>query len=513
MQTGAVRHGVLRTCSNARLKGTPVDDTPAGTIPPIGPQLTALAELSPDLPAITCDGVTITRGELDSATNRLAHLYRERGVRQGDYLTIVLPNSIEWVQAAIAAWKLGAIVQPLSSRLPETEFGELLALVPRALLVGRHDPAGVIPHVPRGFVPSAEFSDSVLEDVVSPAWKAMASGGSTGRPKLIEATADSRLDPAPMAMLLGLQPGDTQLVPGPLSHNMPITTTVYGLLLGQHVVLMSQFDAEQCLRLLADLRVGFMSTVPTVLNRLLTVYRSNPHAYDTSSLKRLWHMAAPCPPAVKQAWIEILGADAVWELYGGTEVQAVTIINGEQWMTHRGSVGQVAMGQMKVIADSGEECPAGTVGEIFMRPDAGPTYRYIGSRPTSRDGWDTIGDMGWFDEDGFLYLSDRRVDMFNVGGRKVYPAEIEVSLGEHPGVLSCLAVGVPDGDLGQVPYVLVEADPDAGLDDEAVKTYLAERIANYKVPRFVEFRTTPLRDAAGKARRSAVRAEILGRAR
>ena len=489
-----------------------MDDRQAGMIPPIGTQLTALAELSPDMPAITCDGVTMTRGELDSSTNRLARMYREWGVRQGDYLTIALPNSTEWVQVAIAAWKLGAIVQPLSSGLPETEFCELLELVPRVLLVGRHDPAEVVRHVPAGVVPPAEFSDSTLEDVVSPAWKAMPSGGSTGRPKLIEATADSRLDPAPIALLLGLQPGDTQLVPGPLSHNMPLTTTVYGLLLGQHVVLMSRFDAEQCMRLIADFRVGFMSTVPTVLNRLLTVYRSNQHACDLSSLKRLWHMAAPCPHAIKEAWIEILGTDAVWEFYGGTELQAATIIGGEQWMTHRGSVGQVAMGQMKVIADTGEECPAGTVGEIFMRPDAGPTYRYIGSRPTSRNGWDTIGDMGWFDEDGFLYLSDRRVDMFNVGGRKVYPAEIEVSLGEHPGVRSCLAVGVPDGDLGQVPYVLVEADPDAGLDDEAVKTYLAERIANYKVPRFVEFRTAPLRDAAGKARRAAIRAEIMGRA-
>lgn len=491
-----------------------MNGAPTSQIPPIGTQLVQLAELGPDLPALTCDGVTITRGELDSSTNRLARAYRQLGIQQGDYLTIALPNSIEWLQAAIAGWKLGAIVQPLSARLPETEFSELLALVPRPLLIGRPDPAGVIPNVPAGFVPSTELADSPLEEAVSPAWKAMPSGGSTGRPKLIEATADSRLDPAPSAILFGTEPGQTQLVTGPLTHNTPITTAMAGLLVGQHVVLMSRFDAEDCLRLIGEHRVAFIATVPTVMQRLLPSYRANPDAFDLSSLKRLWHMAAPCPPVIKHAWIEILGAEAVWELYGGTELQAITIVNGEQWLTHRGSVGQVAMGHMKILDDDGHECPPGTVGEIYMRPPretGGPTYRYIGSEPTTRDGWETIGDLGWFDEDGFLYLSDRRVDMFNVGGRKVYPAEIEVALCEHPSVLSSLAVGVPDDDLGQVPYVLVEADPNAGLDDNAVKAFLSERIAGYKVPRFVEFRTEPLRDTAGKARRSAVRADVIAR--
>lgn len=487
---------------------------PAREIPPIGTQLVQLAELGPDLPALTCDGVTITRAELNSSTNRLARAYRQLGVRQGDYLTIALPNSIEWLQAAIAGWKLGAIVQPLSAGLPEAEFSELLALVPRPLLIGRPDPAGVIPSVPVGFAPSTDLADSPLEEAVSPAWKSVPSGGSTGRAKLIEATADGRFDPAPFAFVFGTEPGHTQLVTGPLTHNSPMASAAAGLLLGQHVVLMSRFDAAECLRLISEHRVALFATVPTVMQRLLALYRTNPDAFDLSSLKRLWHMAAPCPPAIKDAWIEILGAEKVWELYAGTEQQAMTIINGTQWLTHRGSVGQVAIGQMKILDDDGHECPPGTVGEIYMRTTeemGGPTYRYIGSEPKTRDGWETIGDLGWFDEDGFLYLSDRRVDMFNVGGRKVYPAEIEVALCEHPSVLSSLAVGVPDDDLGQVPYVLVEAEPNAGLDESDIKAFLSERIAGYKVPRFVEFRTEPLRDTAGKARRSAVRADIIAR--
>jgi bile acid-coenzyme A ligase len=165
---------------------------------------------------------------------------------------------------------------------------------------------------------------------------------------------------------------------------------------------------------------------------------------------------------------------------------------------------------MKVLDDDGNECPPGVSGEIYMRPAPGspPTYRYIGSTARSRNGWDSLGDLGYFDADGFLYLNDRRVDMFTVGGRNVYPAEIESALCEHPDVLSCLVVGIPDDDLGQVPYAIVQAD---GLDEAAVIAFLAERIAGYKVPRTVEFTDAPLRDDAGKARRSAVRDDVIAR--
>lgn len=489
--------------------------TPTAPVAPIGTQLSRKAAERPDAPAITCDGVTITRGELDRTTNRLARAYKDLGVKTGDYVTIVLPNSIEALQAMIAIWKIGAVVQPLSARLPDTEFRELLDLSPRALMVGREDPRGLIPSVPPGFVPAADVSDAPVEEAVSPVWKAMPSGGSTGRSKLIEVAADGRVDAAASVAMFGFREDDAHLVTGPLTHNTPIVMALYALLLGQHLILMRRFDTRECLRLIAEHRVAFTATVPTVMRRLLAAYRADPDAFDISSLRVLWHMAEPCPPELKQAWIDLLGPEAVWELYGGTELQALTVLNGTQWLAHRGSVGPVVIGEMKILDDDGKECPPGTVGEIFMRPGEGKpaTYRYIGSTPTVRDGWETLGDMGSFDEDGFLYLSDRRVDMFNVGGRKVYPAEIEVALIDHPAVLSCLVVGVPDADLGAVPYALVETDPAAGveLDQDAVCAYLADRIERYKVPRHVEFRAERLRDDMGKARRSAVRAEVIAR--
>ncbi|BAX90588.1 AMP-binding protein [Mycobacterium shigaense] len=484
--------------------------------PPIGAQISALAELAPDEPAVSCDGVTLTRRELDRSTNRLARAYAERGVGVGDYVTMVLPNSIEWIQVAVACWKLGAVPQPLSARLPDAELQGLVGLRPPALLVGRD--SHEIPSLPTGFVPDPALSDAALPEAVSPVWKAMGSGGSTGRPKLIESGGDSRI-PAAIGYPLGAQEGDTTLVPIPLSHNTGFTTATIALIMRHHLVVMSRFDPHGFLRLITDHRVTFLTTVPTIMQRALPVYHADPDDYDLSSLRRFWHMGAPCPPAVKEAWIDLVGPEVVWELYGGTELQALTFIRGDQWLTHRGSVGVVVAGEMKVLDDDANPCPPGVVGEVYMRPAPGsaPTYRYVGASAKSRDGWESLGDLGYFDEDGFLYLSDRRVDMFTVGGRNVYPAEIEGALSAHPEVLSCLVVGVPDpnaGDLGQVPYALVHTADGSTLDAAGVREFLRERIAGYKVPpsaEFIEFVDTPLRDDAGKARRSAVRAEIIAR--
>ena len=481
----------------------------AAAVAPIGTQFSQLAEAAPDVPAVTCDGRTLTRGELEVSTNRLARAYAELGVRQGDYVTIVMPNSIEWVQAVLATWKLGAIPQPLSARLPDRELAGLLALRQPSLLVGRDDPNGKSRSIAGDYTPDPTLSAAAHAEAVSPVWKSMSSGGSTGRPKLIEAGGDSRL-PAAAGYALGAQEGDVQLMSVPLTHNTGFTTFAIGLIQGHHLVVMPRFEPREFLDLVTKHGVTFLATVPTIMQRLLPVYRAAPDAYDLSSIRRFWHLASPCPPAVKEAWIDLLGPEVIWELYGGTELQALTFINGAQWLEHRGSVGIVVAGEMKVLDDDGNECPPGVVGEIYMRPSPGsaPTYRYIGATAKSRDGWDSLGDLGYFDEDRFLYLNDRRVDMFTVGGRNVYPAEIESALSAHPKVLSCLVVGVPDADLGQVPHAIVQAD---GLDEAAVTSFLAERISSYKVPHTVEFSDTPLRDDAGKARRSAVRDEIIAR--
>jgi bile acid-coenzyme A ligase len=234
--------------------------------------------------------------------------------------------------------------------------------------------------------------------------------------------------------------------------------------------------------------------------------------YDLSSLRAVWHLAEPCPPWLKEAWIEWLGPDRIFELYAGTEAQAATVISGVEWLEHRGSVGRAFTGSICITDEDGNEVPAGVEGEVWMKSDLViPSYRYIGAEARARaGGWESLGDNGWLDEDGFLYLGDRTTDMILTGGANVYPAEVEAALAEHPWVKSCAVIGLPDDDLGSIVHAIVEADPGKLQIDELL-TFVRERLVLYKVPRTVEIVTEPLRDDAGKLRRSALRAERLPR--
>lgn len=239
--------------------------------------------------------------------------------------------------------------------------------------------------------------------------------------------------------------------------------------------------------------------------RILRVLQEDPDRYDLGSLQSVWHMAAPCPAWLKEAWIELIGAEKITELYGGTEAQALTIINGVEWLEHRGSVGKPTVGEMKVLDPDGNQHPPGEVGEIYMRPPkgVGVTYRYVGAEPRARDGWESLGDLGWMDADGYLYISDRRTDLILTGGANVYPAEVEAALMEHPQVETAVVVGLPDDDLGERVHALVQADGE--LSEDALLAFLGDRLVRYKIPRSFRFVDEPLRDDAGKVRRTQLR--------
>jgi bile acid-coenzyme A ligase len=477
----------------------------AGSRSPFPRVLRELADADPDRPAITCGELTVTRRNLERQASRLARAYRDLGVGPGDFVTITLPNSVEFYVSVIATWKLGAIPQPLSSRLPEAERAAIIKLARPALIVGV-DPAEHPQHasVPRGFEPAADPDGRPLPEAVSPAWKAPTSGGSTGRPKLIVSGSPAMFAPQDAARF-HLEPADRQLVPGPLFHTAPFGHSFFGLMRGQHLVVLPRFDAGAALDAIRRHRITFMTVVPTMLLRMLRVIEQFPGRYDLSSLRVLWHLGAPCAPWLKRAWIDLLDADKVWELYGGTEAQAIAIINGTDWLAHPGSVGRPALGEMVILGDDGEVMPAGKVGEIFMRPPPGaaPTFRYIGAEARERDGWTSLGDLGWMDEDRYLYISDRRTDMIVTGGANVYPAEVEAAIESHPQVLSSAVVGLPSPDLGQQVHAVVQATGDLAADD--LLDHLRTRLVAYKLPRSVEFVGYSLRDDAGKVRRAAVR--------
>jgi bile acid-coenzyme A ligase len=465
----------------------------------------------PDRPAVTDEHRTVTRAELDDLATRTAHALGDLGVGQGDRVTIALPNSVEFLAAVVACWKLGATPQPVSFAAPAREVQAIVELADSKAVIGA-EPAsfGTRACLPRGWQPpDTEAHRAPLPDAVANPFKAMTSGGSTGRPKLILAGDAALIDPdaRPMVMLDAEGKG-CLVMPGPLYHNGPFMWSTTALLSGNHVALGGRFDAEATLAMIDRHRGDVIYLVPTMMQRIWRLDPEVRERYDVSSLRAVWHLAAPCPAWLKEAWCEWLGAEKIWELYAGTEAQASTIINGAEWMQHKGSVGRTFSGEMKIVRADGTAADPGEVGEIFMRA-ADRTKRtdeYVGAQArTIGDGWESLGDMGSIDADGYLYLADRKTDMILVGGSNVYPAEVEAALEEHPGVQSAVVIGLPDADLGSVPHALVHA-PGGAIDTDQLRAHLAERLVRYKIPRSFEHVDEPLRDDAGKVRRSALRA-------
>ncbi|HET8882128.1 MAG TPA: AMP-binding protein, partial [Solimonas sp.] len=264
------------------------------------------AHADPERPALTVDGQTLTRGELERRTNRLARAFEQRGVREGSFVTIALPNSLAFVESALAALKLGATPQPVSSRLPNAELDAIVALASPALIVGS-GPAGFPPRavIDADFEPPAELSDAPLPVRVAKYWKAPTSGGSTGRPKLIVAGSAAMVDEHAPAytMPLMLPREGAVLVPGPLYHNAPFTTCLQALFRGNHVVVMRRFDPLQTLELIERHRINSVLFVPTMMSRIWKLDAAERTRFDLTSLRVAYHMASHCPEWLKQAWI------------------------------------------------------------------------------------------------------------------------------------------------------------------------------------------------------------------
>lgn len=464
------------------------------------------AERDPDADALLFGQQVRTRGELERRSNRLARDYRARGVGEGDLVTVALSNGIEYFEVCLAVWKLGATPNPISYRLPERERKAIVELASPALLVGvEPGEYGPLASVPAGHEPEASLSDEPLSDVVSANVRAMTSGGSTGRPKIILDTLEARVDPELAQNRMKL--GGTLLAPGPLYHAGPFITAWQALLSGGRVVLMDRFDAERALALIEAHRVDWVLFVPTMMQRIWRLEAKTREAFDLSSIETVMCTGAPSPAWLKRAWFGWLGPEKIHEAYGGSERIAGTQISGTEWLEHPGSVGKpTADRKIRIQNEQGGLCKALEIGEVFMMPPGGQgsTYRYIGALPTaSSDGWESLGDMGYLDEDGYLYLVDRKTDMIVTGGSNVYPAEVEAALDSHPHVLSSAVIGLPDGDLGQRIHAIVQTSREVA--ESVLCEYLADHLVRYKIPRSIEFVDQPLRDDAGKLRRSALR--------
>lgn len=469
------------------------------------------AERTPQRVTVVLDDESITCEQLERRSNRLARAYAAQGVREGDFVTLCLPNAAEYFYACAAVWKLGAVPNPLAPKMPRLERDAIIAEADPSLIVGLANDAGGRRTLPTGWEPDPALSDEPLPEKISPHERAMASGGSTGRPKLI-VPANPAVYDAGRAMSL-FTPRNAMLVPGPLYHAGPWSAAWGGIFAGGKIVVMRRFDAEQCLQLIERHRVDKVFFVPTMLNRIWHLPEAVRKRYDVSSLDYVGTGGAPCPQWLFRAWIGWLGPERMFEGYGPSERIGRTFITGTEWLQRPGSVGRAMDGcRVRILDREGQELPPGEVGEIYMLPATGPgsTFSYRGAeRRVTADGWESVGDMGWLDTEGYLFIADRRTDMILCGGRNIYPAEIEAALNAHPAVRSSVVIGLPDDDLGQRIHAIVETD---GVTDEALRAHLEERLVPYKWPHSFEYASAPLFNEAGKVRRSALREERLQKA-
>jgi len=430
-------------------------------------------------------------GELDRRSRQWAAWLAAKGVGADDLVAFSRANGPEFIALTFGIYRAGATPAPLSGRVTDYERETILAVMKPALFVAPDDGPGT----------DAEVSTS-LADHIAASWKACTSGGSTGVPKVI-------VDARPAGFADGTEfiaiPADSLvLVPGPLYHNAPFSSAIFALWRGSTVVTMPRFDAAEALGLIARERATWAMMVPTMLHRFMALDATQRDAFDLSSWQTVVHTAAPMPTWLKRDWIEWRGPDHIWEVYGATEGIVRCWIGGGDWLDRPGSVGRpIGGGRLRVLDADGNVCPAGTEGEVFAMPPSGPasTYRYIGAeRRATPDGWESVGDIGWLDDDGYLYLSDRRTDLIICGGVNIWPAEVEAALLRHPAIASCAVMGRPDPELGQIVHAQIESRSEQ-LDLEDISAFLIPWLAKQKHPRSLEFQTEPVRDDAGKVRK------------
>jgi long-chain acyl-CoA synthetase len=338
--------------------------------------------------------------------------------------------------------------------------------------------------------------------------------GTTGRPKGIERPLPepaSEYPHNPFAEFWGFTADDVHLLCGPAYHTAPGAYAQMHLGEGAPVVVMERFTADSCLRLIEAERVTTSHMVPANFVRIL---EADWTAFDLSTIRKILHAAAPCPPAVKRQIMDVFPTGTVWEYYGMSEGMA-TVISPADWLAKPGSVGRAFPGLHISIRDEhGTELPAGVVGSVFVSAMPGsPKFAYHNAPDKTADAWQddffTVGDLGWLDDDGYLFLADRRVDLILRGGVNIYPAEVEHALATHPDIVDSAVFGLPDVRLGQRVHAIVELRAGADVDSEAITKHLRGELADYKLPATYEFVDALPREPNGKIRKHQLREQRL----
>jgi fatty-acyl-CoA synthase len=495
--------------------------------------------LNPDKPALilAATGESMSYRALDELSNRFAQLFRERGLGIGDTVAMCLPNRLDYVAAAWGAQRSGLIFVAISYRLTPPEIGYILEDSGAKLLIGDAAMADLLDRTEATApgVPQLRFGGAGAHDLDAALARVPAtpvaderggidmlySSGTTGKPKGVRMPLPE--DPAIgaansltrlAAEAFGLNADTVYLSPAPLYHAAPLRWGMAVHRLGGTVVVMDKFDPEAALAVIERYRVTASQWVPTMFVRLLKLPEEVRAKYDVSTLTCAVHAAAPCPVPVKRAMIEWWGP-ILFEYYAGTEGNGFTFITSAEWLDRPGSVGRALIGTIRICDENGDEVPRRTEGQVYFEDGDPFSYHNDPEKTASaknRHGWTTLGDVGWEDEDGYLYLTDRKSFMIISGGVNIYPQEIENLLVSHPKVADAAVVGAPDPEMGeQVVAVIQPMDMgNAGAELEAeLRDWLAPQLSRMKIPRRFEFRAELPREPTGKLLKRLLRDEFV----
>jgi len=497
----------------------------------------------PDRPALI-DGATgdvLTFRELDERSNRLAQYLHAQGLRRGGHIALFMENNMRFMEVAWAAMRSGLYVTAVNRYLTVEEAAYIIDDCDAEVLIASAARADVAAHLPSklprcrrflmtdgpigGWLPYevevAPFPATPLEHE----WLGetmLYSSGTTGRPKgvqrpLLDAKLSETVRSVEIIKEYEFDRDTVYLSPAPMYHAAPLGFSLAVQHAGGTVVMMPRFDAAEALSLIERYRITHGQFVPTMFIRMLKLPEAERQAHDLSSLRCVIHAAAPCPVEVKRAMIDWWGP-VIHEYYGGTEGNGMTRIRCEEWLTHPGSVGRAAIGILHICDEAGVELPAGESGLVYFERETMPfAYHKDPGRTQAavhplHPTWSTLGDVGYIDEDGYLYLTDRKAFMIISGGVNIYPREIEDILVTHPAVRDVAVFGIPDPDMGeQVKAVIELADGIAPTEDltAALTAFARANLAHYKVPKSIDFTDALPRLPTGKLYKQALRARYV----
>ena len=488
-----------------------------------------LALEMPDKPAVIMgsSGETITSSALEARANRCAHLFRDAGLRHGDTIAILMENHLRFIEICMAADRSGLIYTPISIHLNPSEIEYILNDCGARVLFTSWEKRGLADklHFPSSlntrFMIGGSQNDYTSYDAMIESYPAepisdektgndmVYSSGTTARPKGIKVNlpdlAFGEMSPAAdlAISLFDINEDAIYLSPAPLYHAGPLRFVIICLKVGATVVVMEKFDALAALKILEKYKVTHSQWVPTMFIRMLKLSPEDRSGYDLSSHRMAIHSAAPIPVEIKEKMIAWWGP-MLFEYYTGSEMNGLTAITSEEWMKNKGSVGRAILGKIKILDDDLNEMPAGEIGTIYFAGGQSFEYHNDPQKTASAhtpQGWSTINDVGYVDDEGYLYLTDRKSNMIISGGVNIYPQEAENVLITHPKVLDVAVIGVPHEDFGETPKGVIqltessEAGPE--MENDLI-SYCRSRLSKIKCPTSIKFVNELPRTPTGK---------------